>query len=127
MTQPDPKVIQSPTSDTALVASSAIIVEQPLDRPLTHAATPSISDRVVSAFPDAPVMVRIARAESNMIPSAKNKYSTATGLFQVLKGTATAYHCGDQTIVEESIKCARKIYDAEGTTPWISSSAAWKQ
>lgn len=95
----------------------------------THAASPYEDEAVVSLisaeFPDAPVMLRIARAESQFIPTAKNPHSTATGLFQVLRGTAAAYGCGDQTIPEESIKCARKIYDKEGTRPWASSSANW--
>lgn len=119
--RPDPAIYQSPTESVALTATLGITE-------ITHQsalATTSIQDMVSSAFPDAPVMLRIARAESHLIPTAKNPHSTATGLFQVLNGTAKAYGCGIQTDPEQSIECARKIYDAEGTTPWNSSKANW--
>lgn len=125
----------APTSSVALVSNLGIVKEprisgvdkasaSPVDAQ-ENVGTTTARQLVVSAFPDAPIMVRIAQAESHMIPNAKNPRSTATGLFQVLSGTARAYGCGDQTIAEESIKCARKIYDAEGTIPWLSSKTNW--
>lgn len=128
MVQPDPQTFQSPTAEVALVPSSGIVIEQPVERPDARAATTSISDMVVSAFPDAPVMIRIAQAESQMRPEARNPRSTASGLFQILNSTWRAYKCqGSPYNAEDNIACARKIYDDVGTTPWISSSAEWKQ
>lgn len=87
----------------------------------------SVEDKIRLAFPDAPVMVEIARAESQFNPSAKNPNSTATGLFQILIGTWHGYGCtGERTDPEDNIACARIIYDQDGTTPWMASSYHWK-
>jgi hypothetical protein len=105
----------STTQDEFLVASSI-------------PATPTPQELVQGTFYDAPVMVRIAKAESSFIPTAKNPNSTATGLFQILKGTYIAYDCsGVATNPIDNINCARKIYNAEGTTPWNSSRSVWGQ
>lgn len=59
-------------------------------------------------------------------PSAKNPRSTATGVFQILIGTWHAYGCtGERTNAADNIRCARKIYDESGTTPWNASKYAW--
>ena len=82
---------------------------------------------VVAEFgADAPVMIDIADAESNFDPSAKNCGSTATGIFQILKGTWEGAECtGSRTDPRDNIRCARIIYEDSGTTPWNSSSHAW--
>lgn len=73
-------------------------------------------------FSDAPVMYRVAEAESGFNPNARNPTSTAKGVFQILNGTWKAYGCtGDVLNAVDNINCARKIYDAEGTIPWDSS------
>lgn len=88
---------------------------------------PDIVEQMVrTAFPDAPVMLDIARAESSFDPKAKNPNSTATGIFQILIGTWNDYKClGERTDALDNIVCARKIYDDVGTTPWNSSKANW--
>ncbi len=87
---------------------------------------PTVEDLVTDAFPDAPVMVRIARAESSFIPTAKNPHSTATGVFQILKSTWIATGCtGTSTVAADNIACARKLYDSAGTAPWNSSKENW--
>lgn len=88
----------------------------------------SVYDMVVTAFPDAPIMVDIARAESQFIATAKNPKSTATGVFQILIGTweDPAYGCtGDRMNPRDNIACARKIYDVSGVTPWLDSKGMW--
>lgn len=101
----------SSTTEIALVAESPF---------------PTPKELVVIAFPDAPVMVRIASAESSFIPTASNPNSTALGLFQILKGTWNSYECtGMETNAVDNISCAKKIYQIEGTTPWNSSKDEW--
>lgn len=103
----------SSTDGIALVASSTL-------------PTPTPQELVIQAFPDAPVMVRIAAAESSFIPTAKNPASTATGIFQILSGTFKSYKCdGVQSNASDNIACARKIYNKEGTAPWNSSKNVW--
>lgn len=96
---------------------------------LVASSTPPIltpEELVTAAFPDAPIMVRVAKAESSFIPTAKNPASTATGIFQILIGTWKAYGCtGSRVNAADNIACARKIYNDSGTSPWISSKANW--
>lgn len=87
---------------------------------------PTVQDVVQYEFRDIPVMVRIANAESSFDPSAKNASSTATGLFQIVKGTWALYGCtGERTNAQDNIACAKKIYASEGTAPWVSSQDKW--
>jgi hypothetical protein len=80
---------------------------------------------VRKVFSDAPVMYRVAEAESGFNPNARNTTSTAKGVFQILDGTWEAYRCtGNVLNAEDNITCARKIYDTEGTIPW-NSSGPW--
>jgi hypothetical protein len=72
------------------------------------------------------IMVRVARAESRFVPTAKNPHSTATGVFQILIGTWNHYKCtGSRTNAADNIRCAKKIYDREGVKPWVSSKSMW--
>lgn len=81
---------------------------------------------VIQEFGAGHVMVRIADAESDFDPTAKNCGSTATGIFQILVGTWADYGCvGSRTDAHDNIQCARIIYEESGTVPWNSSSANW--
>lgn len=104
------------TTDVAMVASSTSASSKP----------PTPAQLVALTFSNAPVMLRVAKAESSFIPTAKNPDSSATGIFQILIGTWRAYGCtGSRTNAADNISCARKIYDAQGTTPWDSSKYKW--
>lgn len=75
---------------------------------------------------DAPIMLEIARAESRFDPTAKNCSSSATGIFQILKGTWEGAACaGERTDAISNIKCARKLYTVSGVKPWESSREMW--
>lgn len=54
--------------------------------------------------------IRIANCESSFDQYAKNKYSSAKGLFQFTDGTWNAYCSGDQFDVMDSAKCFFKLY-----------------
>lgn len=84
---------------------------------------------VVSAFQDAPIMVEIARAESQFRPWVDNESgSSASGLFQILDQTWADYGCsGDVYDAADNIACARKIYNKRGTKDWEASSYHWKR
>ncbi len=86
----------------------------------------SIESQILLSLP--PVMLEIARAESNLDPTAKNASSTASGLFQILNGTWEAYGCvGDVFEATDNIDCARKIFYKEGTKPWEASRTIWEK
>ena len=81
---------------------------------------------VYKAFKDTPVMIAIADAESDFNASAKNPHSSASGLFQIIKGTWKAYECvGDPFNPTDNIECAKKIYEDSGTSPWNESKHVW--
>lgn len=79
-----------------------------------------------ATFPDAPIMLQVAIAESNLDCGVRNPGSSASGCFQILKGTWRDYGCiGDVFKAEDNIACARKIYDRDGTRPWNESKYMW--
>ena len=48
-------------------------------------------------------------------PLAKNKNSSAKGVFQIIDGTWKGYKCtGSVLIYEDNIQCAKKIYESNG-------------
>lgn len=88
--------------------------------------TLTVPQMVIKEFGAPSIMVRIAMAESTFDPTAKNPYSTASGVYQILNGTWNDYDCaGDVFDPTDNITCARKIYDKEGTTPWNASIEVW--
>lgn len=81
---------------------------------------------VEKEFRNEPVMIRIAKAESEFNPLATNPKSSARGIFQILKGTWNDYGClGDRFSPQDNIACARIIYDKDGTRPWDASKDKW--
>jgi hypothetical protein len=90
----------------------------------------SIKDKIRLAFPEDPDMaVKVAFCESSLNPNAKSKGSTASGLFQIIRGTWKGYKCGDNPFdPDQNIACARKIYLRNGwgsTASWDASSNCW--
>ncbi len=69
--------------------------------------------------------LKIALAESRLDPKAKNASSSASGIFQIIKGTWKAYSCsGDPFNHIDNIKCAALIAE-DGWGAW-KSSGNWK-
>lgn len=95
-----------------------------------------LEDRVRTYFADAPVMIEIARCESEM--RQFNADGTAlmggagkkmVGLYQIHTGvhTSMARSLGlDLDTVEGNLAYARYLYENEGTVPWNSSGACWR-
>lgn len=73
---------------------------------------------------DPALMTNIAYVESGFDPKAKNKDSTASGLFQILKGTWKANDCGDWSNrfdVYFNLRCAIRIAKGQGYAAWLAS------
>ena len=70
--------------------------------------------------------IKVAKCESGLNPNAKNKHSTASGVFQIIKGTwiGNRKAMGLDTDLslrfnaEENIKTAKYIYDHRNWQPW---------
>jgi len=112
----------TPIGDMALIAPAA--------GPSVPLGTDAerIKVAILVAFPDYPVMVDVARAESRFRPWVDNESgSSASGLFQILDGTWSDHGCrGSVYVAEDNIACARKIVDAaHGLSDWDASAHAW--
>jgi hypothetical protein len=88
--------------------------------------TPMTNEKIIQyVFPEnKELMTKIAKCESNLNEKAKNKKSTARGLFQVM---ASVHDVQEKWLYDPFINTliARKLYEASGTQPWISSIACW--
>lgn len=83
---------------------------------------------------DAKIGKDIAFCESSLNPGAKNKTSSATGLFQIIKATWIGNRkamklntdIALRTDARENAKTAYFIYQHRGTQPWVSSKHCWE-
>lgn len=79
-------------------------------------------------FKDAPIMLKVMKAESGGNHLAKNKNSTASGCFQILKSTWKDAKCsGDVFNPIDNTRCARKLYNQSRLSPWEESRPSWSK
>lgn len=120
---PSPTPISSPKAKTASFGG----VGDRTDRiPISPDEVTRITNLIKDIAPDAPILVAIASAESGFDCGIKNKASSARGCFQILKSTWIDAGCtGDVFNAEDNIRCAKKLFDNSGTTPWDQSKNVW--
>ena len=72
--------------------------------------------------------LEVAKCESELNPKAKNRKSTAKGIFQILDGTWKHFNCsGDVLNAEDNVSCAKKVLDGQGLGGgWSESYHCWK-
>jgi len=82
------------------------------------------------------IAFRIAKAESNWNPNAKNKSSSASGLFQFIDGTFRAYCINKYRLADSmaqknnpyiQIDCAVKMLNLGLVGHWDASASVWKK
>ena len=77
--------------------------------------------------------IRIARSESNFNQYAKNKTSTAKGIYQFIDGTWRAYCLKDGNVYdyEDNIRCFYKVLKTDGVVKglkhWNASRDKWSK
>lgn len=92
---------------------------------------PNVVEYRKKPFKERPeILYKILECESMGDKEATNPHSTATGIFQILKGTEELCekHIGvelDMTNVNDSWLCALWLYDRYGTQPWNASKHCW--
>lgn len=72
--------------------------------------------------------IRVARCESGfeLNQNAKNKVSSASGIYQIIIGTWNSNKCnGERLNFLDNIDCGYKLLESRGFQPWISSSKCW--
>jgi soluble lytic murein transglycosylase-like protein len=91
-------------------------------------AEPTVEELIVRYFgKDADMALRIAYCESRYNPLAKNKNSSASGVFQIIKATWISNRAAmglDTDLdlrfnAEENIKTAAYIHSRRGWQPWV--------
>lgn len=91
-----------------------------------------IIEEINNVFPDAPIMVEVAKCESSLRPDAYNGTNNShdKGLFQI----STKYHGAkvkelglDMYDVKDNLAFARILYDEKGLGPWIWSKPCWNK
>lgn len=81
---------------------------------------------ITRVFGASSIMHKIAKCESGLNPNAKNPTSSATGVFQIM----SSVHGVSQRMLKDykiNIAVAKKLYDEQGTNPWISSINCWSK
>ncbi len=120
------------------LALSAFMAPQPSvgNVPATMPAAQTVKEYVEIYFADAPVMIDIARCESQFRQFdkkgnvVKNPNSTAMGIFQIMSSLHkdTAADMGmDILSIQGNLEYARYLYEKEGTKPWNASKACWSK
>ena len=87
-----------------------------------------VIDKILKAFPDAPIMLDIARCESELNPSAdRENLGVDVGLFQINQVHLSELNrLGlDRWDIDDNITYARLLYDTQGTQPWFMSQHCW--
>lgn len=74
---------------------------------------------------DYSLLKRIVDCESGWNPLAKNRSSTASGLFQFLAGTWSKWGEGNVFDPFANLRAGVKLFQAQGTSPWLSSKSCW--
>lgn len=82
---------------------------------------------VVSTWPVAlqKKAARVCRCESSNNPSARNPDSTATGLFQILRGTWFDYGSGNIYNPYDNSSTGYRIFKGQGWGAWTPSRKCW--
>jgi hypothetical protein len=91
--------------------------------PTVYEATQSATvDKIKAAFgKDGDDAVKVAFCESSLNPEAKNKRSSARGLFQIM---ASVHGVREKWLLNEdvNIQVAKQLFDEQGWNPWLASN-----
>lgn len=115
--------------NAARVAAAGVLLSAPVTM---GAGVASASPAPAAALVvPAGVLDEIARCESGGSYTAQNSSSTASGKYQFInstwmayRGSSTATRARDASPAEQEA-AARRLYAAEGTTPWNASKSCW--
>lgn len=85
-----------------------------------------VVEEILKVFPDAPIMVEVARCESNLNPAADRK-GIDGGLFQINQiHLPKLNELGlDRYDLQDNLTYARLLFDQAGLQPWYMSEHCW--
>ena len=114
-------------------SSTPVVVLPPVSTPVPN-TNDGLEARVRTYFSDAPLMASIAKCESGfrqfdgMGDPLDGGAGDMIGIFQIYAGVHAKYAKSigmDIYTVDGNVAYARKLYQEEGTDPWLSSFNCW--
>lgn len=111
---------------TAATSTPPLEIVETLDT----SSTEYIVKRILETFPEAPIMVNVARCESGLNPSAdRANLGVDVGLFQINQvHLVTLNRLGlDRWDLEDNLTYARMLFDNAGLRDWYMSKHCWEQ
>lgn len=87
-----------------------------------------VVDAILAAFPEAPIMLEVARCESNLKPNAdRSNLSVDVGLFQINQVHLPSLEkLGlDRRDMHDNIAYSRILFDRNGLGDWYMSEHCW--
>lgn len=117
-----PATTTQPDLDRSLAMSNdVVLIPQPI-RKLT------VEEKILRAFPNAPIMVEVARCESSLDPLAdREDRNVDVGLFQInqVHLPRLAELGLDRRDIDDNIAYAKMLYDYNGLRDWYMSEHCW--
>lgn len=109
-----------------------VAISEPVETATTTQATQDcttpecVKEEILKVFPDAPIMVDVARCESNLNPKA-DRDGIDGGLFQINQiHQRELDKLGlDRYDLQDNLTYARILYDKSGLAPWYMSKSCW--
>jgi hypothetical protein len=104
---------------------------------VTIPAAQNVEEYVRNYFADTPIMIEVARCESQFRQFdkegkvLKNPTSTAKGIMQIMESIhaedAKETYGFDILTIDGNLGYAKLLYEKQGIKPWMASSACWKK
>lgn len=122
-----PEVEQVDTATTTqpamVIATTTAVVAVAVPLKLSEA---QVVEEILKVFPDAPIMVQVARCESGLVIHADRK-GIDVGLFQINQiHNKRLLQLGlDKRDLHDNLTYARMLYDESGLQPWYMSRHCW--
>jgi len=123
-----------PDSDESLATSRDVVLSTttvPTFMSVPHSKEYVVA-KILEVFPDAPIMVEVARCESNLNPLADRvtvdgRIGVDVGLFQINQVHLKRLNeLGlDRYNLDDNLTYARMLYDANGLRDWFMSKHCW--
>ena len=104
--------------------------ETPVIEVVDTSSSEYIIQRILEIFPEAPIMVEVARCESGLDPTAdRADLGVDVGLFQINQVHLPALKRMDldRRDMEDNLTYARMLYDESGLGPWYMSRDCWSK
>lgn len=97
----------------------------------TAGTTPmSVEEKILEAFPDVPIMIEVARCESQLDPLAdRGNLNVDVGLFQINQVHLERLEkLGlDRRDIDDNITFAKMLYEESGLNAWYMSKPCWSK